>query len=188
MLWNPEGYRRVKALLIGFSDAAQIACAQLRVNLDAASDEAERARQQGQLDQLYESLLPTVEEVQGRIRAGDDFMALIDAYSCDEASTTEPTRSAGYYVSADSQTLTDTFREAAMALNAPGDVSEPVRAEQGYYILKYEADVTPGPVPYEEVREQLAENALEAQRDQAFNETVEAWLAEANIVYHPERF
>ena len=188
VLWNPEGYRRVKAILVGFSPEAQIALAGLRLELDNTTDEAERARVQGEIDSLYTGLDPIVSEVLGRVQAGDDFMLLVDEYSADDATRTEPTRTSGYYVSANSQVYMAGFPEAAMALANIGDISAPVRTDLGYYIIRYEGDVTPGPVPFDEVKEQLAASALEDMRDQLYNSTVEQWLADAHIVYHPDRF
>ena len=188
VLWNPEGYRRIKALLIGFAPEDQERLADLLIDLENAGSDEERGSVQAEIDALYAALNPMVAEVQSRIQAGEDFMQLIDAYSADAASTTEPTRSEGYYVSAASQVYVDEFRDAAMSLVNPGDISGPVRSDLGIYLIRYEADVTPGPVPFEQVRELLSESALEGQRDQLYNETVERWLQEAEIVYYPERF
>ena len=188
VLWNPEGYRRVKAILIGFDDAQQEALSDLLIDLENAADDGERARLLAAVDELYAALQPRVDEALSRAQSGEDFMALVDAYSADDMTTTEPTRSSGYYVSAASEVYMDEFRDAAMALNAPGDISQPVRSDLGVYILRYEADVPAGPVPFEEVRDQLTDSALEGMRDQLYNETVERWLEEADIVYHPDRF
>lgn len=186
-LWNPEGYRRVRALLVGFDDPDLEALTGLQLDLEAAGDEAEKARLSAEIDGMYAALEPEVSEVLDRIAGGEDFLALIDEYSADTASVTEPTRSEGYYVCAASEVYPDEFRDAAMALASPGDVSEPVRTQQGIYILRYEADVAPGAVPFDEVRELLAESALESLRGQLYNETVEQWLDDADIIYHPER-
>ena len=60
----------------------------------------------------------------------------------------------------------------------------------GVYILRYEGDVAPGPVSYEDF---LADEALRASvednlRATYYNETVERWLDEAEIVLYPENF
>ena len=188
VLWNPEGYRRVKALLIGFAPEDQERLTDLLIDLENAADDAERSRLLEEIDALYAGLEPRLAEVQDRIQAGDDFMLLIDEYSDDEASTREPTRSTGYYVSAQSQIYLEEFRDAAMALVDPGDISGPVRSDLGIYLLQYVGEVTPGPVPFEEVRDSLTESALEGQRDQLYNDTVSQWLEDAHIVYYPERF
>ena len=187
VLWNPEGYRRVKAILIGFDDAELDKYTQLAIDLENAADDETRSRLLNEIDALYTSLQPIVDEVEDRISAGEDFMLLVDEYSADENTVVEPTRSEGYYVSNASQVYTDAFRDAAMALENIGDVSAPVKTDLGVYILKYEADVTPGAVAFEDVQEALKETALSAIADETYNETVEKWLEEANIVYYPER-
>ena len=188
VLWNPEGYRRVKNILIGFRDEDAFTYAQLQLDLENAQNDGERALLFGEMDALYEGLMPIVSEVLDRLQAGEDFMLLVDEFSADEASRTEPSRSTGYFVSAESQVYPTAFRDAAMAMESIGDISEPVRGDYGINILYYEADVVPGAVPYEEAWGWLTERALESLRNKVYNETVEGWLEEAEIAYYPENF
>ena len=191
VFWNPEGYRRVKRVLIPFSAENAARLQELTAQLEAGGDEASISAAVAEMDTIYHSLDATVQEVQGRIAAGEDFDALIDAYGADPYLAEGGVgREDGYYVGVGSQLPDPDFVAAAMALGVPGDTSEPIECADGVYILRYEGDVTPGPIPYEAF---LADAGMRAAvedtlRSTYYNETVERWLDEAEIVFYPENF
>ena len=190
VFWNPQGYRRVKRVLIPFSAENAARMQELTAQI-SGGDEAAISAAVAEMDAIYASLDATVQEVQSRIAAGEDFDALIDAYGADPyLAEGGAGREEGYYVSVGSQLLDPDFVAAAMALSAPGDVSEPIECADGIYLLRYEDDVPPGPVPFEtfledaEMRASVEDNL----RANYYNETVERWLDEAEIVLYPENF
>ena len=191
VFWNPQGYRRVKRILIPFSDENAARMRELTAQLELGGDEATIAAALSEMEAIYRSLDDTVAEVQGRIDAGEDFNALIDAYGADPYLVEGGVgREDGYYVGVGSQLLDPDFVSAAMALAAPGDTSEPIESAEGVYILRYEGDVTPGPIPFETF---LADTEMRAIAEEEllsddYNATVESWLEEANIVFYPENF
>ena len=191
VFWNPQGYRRVKRILIPFSDENAARMRELTAQLELGGDEATIAAALSEMEAIYRSLDDTVAEVQGRIDAGEDFNALIDAYGADPYLVEGGVgREDGYYVGVGSQLLDPDFVSAAMALAAPGDTSEPIESAEGVYILRYEGDVTPGPIPFETF---LADAEMRAIAEEEllsddYNATVESWLEEANIVFYPENF
>ena len=142
------------------------------------------------MDEIYAALDATVEEVLGRVAAGEDFDLLIDEYGADPYMASGVGREEGYYVCTYTTMLDPELVNTAMNLQQPGDVSDPVECADGVYILRYEADVEPGAVDYEtfladeEMRESIAENA----RREYYNDVVEQWIAEANVEYFPENF
>ena len=190
VFWNPQGYRRVKRVLIPFSAENAARMQELTAQI-SGGDEAAISAAVAEMDAIYASLDATVQEVQSRIAAGEAFDALIDAYGADPyLAEGGAGREEGYYVSVGSQLLDPDFVAAAMALSAPGDVSEPIECADGIYLLRYEGDVTPGPVSFEtfledaEMRASVEDNL----RANYYNETVERWLDEAEIVLYPENF
>lgn len=191
VFWNPQGYRRVKRILIPFSDENAARMRELTAQLELGGDEATIAAALSEMEAIYRSLDDTVAEVQGRIDAGEDFNALIDAYGADPYLAEGGVgREDGYYVGVGSQLLDPDFVSAAMALAAPGDTSEPIESAEGVYILRYEGDVTPGPISFETF---LADAEMRAIAEEEllsddYNATVESWLEEANIVFYPENF
>ena len=191
VFWNPQGYRRVKRILIPFSDENAARMRELTAQLELGGDEATIAAALSEMEAIYRSLDDTVAEVQGRIDAGEDFNALIDAYGADPYLAEGGVgREDGYYVGVGSQLLDPDFVSAAMALATPGDTSEPIESAEGVYILRYEGDVTPGPISFETF---LADAEMRAIAEEEllsddYNATVESWLEEANIVFYPENF
>ena len=120
----------------------------------------------------------------GALDAGEDFQTLIDEYGEDPGMQNEPTASRGYYVSADSTAWDTAFRDAAMLLSNVGDVSEPTLGMSGIHIIRYESDVTPGPVPLDDVRDQLYDEALTTAREENYADLVSEWVAALDPVYH----
>ena len=122
VFWDPQGYRRVKRILIPFSDENAARMRELTAQLELGGDEATIAAALSEMETIYRSLDATVAEVQGRIEAGEDFDALIDAYGADPYLAEGGVgREDGYYVGVGSQLLDPDFVSAAMALAAPGD-------------------------------------------------------------------
>lgn len=189
VLYDPEGFRRVKLILIAFDEATQEQYDELSEQLETAEGEAANAILD-EMQKLYDKLTPIADEVMSRIEAGDDFMLLIDEYGADVYMDAEPGRSQGYYVSAQSTLYEESFVETAMALKNVGDVSEVGQCADGLYIIKYEGDVTPGAVPYDDIKdsEELKAAAEARAKETAYYDTVEEWLAEADIKYYPENF
>lgn len=152
-------------------DEAQKAADEAAAALEAAT-EAAFANIKGKADEVY--ALATAE--------GADFDALVKEYSQDSESAPE------YYVVSEGSTVfVAPFVTGAMALEKVGDISEPVRTDYGYHIIKYCGDVAEGPVGLEGVREALASEALTAKQESTYAEAVAAWTEEADVKTYPEK-
>lgn len=90
-------------------------------------------------------------------------------------------------ISADSTFWSKELVDAAMALEKVGDVSEPMRVENGVMILYYAGDVTPGAVSLDAVKEEIRAELLMAAQYDAYNQKVQDWIQNANVKYYPER-
>ena len=135
----------------------------------------------------YAAIQPTVDEVLEKIAAGEDFDALIEQYGQDPGMETSPAKENGYPVTADSTNWVTEFRDAAMALENVGDVSEPVRSEYGIHIIKYVSDAAEGEVGLDAVREALESEVLAQKQDEAYTAAVEAWVEEADAKIYKDR-
>ena len=175
VVWNPEGVRRVQAILIDFDAEQAEQYANLQAELAAGNTE-----HMGEIDALYQSLTPRAQEALNRLQQGESFDALMQEYG--------GSRPEGMCISQQSIMYGDAVRDAAMALANVGDVSGLVQSDAGIYILRYASDVTPGAVPYEEVAENLRADYEEEIKFSQYNETVAKWMEEANIQYHIDRF
>lgn len=157
--------------------AAEEALPALKVAVENA-EKACLASVQSKLDEIY-----------GKIEAGEDFDALIAEYGEDPGMQNEPAMSKGYYVSANSTSWDANFTAGAMLLENVGDVSEtPVISTSGVHIIRYESDVAPGAVAFEDVKEELKELTLLDMRYQAFSDQVVEWVEALNPQYNTAAF
>lgn len=158
-------------------DAANAELPALKTAVEAA-ESACLASVQDKLDEIYAA-----------IDAGEDFNDLIAQYGEDPGMQNEPTMSRGYYVSADSESWDPEFTKGAMLLENVGDVSEtPVIGASGLHIIRYESDVVPGAVPYEEIRDALYTETLERTRDDRLNEMLVEWTDALNAKVDVSKF
>ncbi len=128
----------------------------------------------------YAALQPTIEEIQAKLAAGEDFDALMEEYGEDTGMQAEPAKTNGYAVCEQSTNWVEDFRNAAMALAKIGDVSEPVRSTYGIHIIKYVSDAVEGPVAFDEVKDTIESSLLSTKQDETYNAAVDAWVEAAN--------
>lgn len=189
--YNLEGYRRIKHILLPFDStetASQAYDLTVQIaQLDPENDMDQITQLQSQLDALYVDLDARAESILAELSAGADFDALVEQYGSDDAMMFEPTKTTGYYISANSTQWAGDFLEGCMMLEEPGQVSTPVHSVSGVHIIQYVADVTPGEVPLADVRDAIADYLLSDLQEEAYDAQVAAWIAEANAKYYPER-
>ena len=148
----PEGYRRIKHIVMALPDA------------DAAS---------AQIAAIYQAL-----------DAGESFESQMQRYSYD---TSVPPEDAGYLLHDDSQLWDEAFLSAALALEKPGDVSEPVVTSAGVHIILYAADEPAGPLALtDEQHNLLTQAALTDKQTRRLEELVSQWREAYDIETHPE--
>lgn len=140
------------------------------------------------IEQLYSQLMPKAQEVVDAFNAGTDIDTLIEKYGEDPGMTQEPSMSQGYAVAANSTYWDPAFTEGAMSIAEVGQISEPVRGQNGVHIIYYLSDITPGAVPFDDIADDVAESALEEKIAQVYDDQVSAWVEEAKPVYHLDRF
>ena len=150
----------------------------------------EKTELEERLATLKADLLATFQEktddVYARLEAGESFEDLMAELSEDPGMQEEPNKTTGYFVCETSSTWDVTFRDASMALEKVGDVSEPVVSNYGVHIIYYNSDVTAGPVDIETIREALTEEVLTAKQEEAYNAQYEQWLKDANVKKYPK--
>ena len=56
------------------------------------------------------------------------------------------------------------MRDAALALQNPGDVGPLVDTQNGIYLLYLEEKLTPGVVPFEQVKDEIKEDIITSQK------------------------
>ena len=115
------------------------------------------------------------------------FEALLAEYNTGAEQMGETGEAQGFALSADSLYFSDTIEAAAMALKAPGDVSDAVPCDWGYVFIEYMNDIPSGPVAFENLRETFAQNARTDALYRQYDEKVAQWLEASNPEYFPER-
>lgn len=187
----PAGFRTVRALLIRFDDEVMMTLFDLmqqreELMADEQGNAAQLARIDEQIAQLEEPARQTMDQVQARLDAGEDFVNLMKEYGEDTGAQMEPFASQGCYVSADSVVWPAEFVQAAMALTVPGEVSQPFSVYYGMYLLRYEGEAVEGPVPLESIHDALMREAMEGKTQQAYQDQIDQWYAQAQIELHLE--
>lgn len=137
---------------------------------------------------LYSQLLPKAQQVIDEFNNGADFDSLIEKYNADPGITKEPAATNGYAVSASSTAWDPAFTEGAMSIEAIGQISAPIYGQNGIHIIYYLGDITPGAVPFEDIADAVKNEAQSDKVAQTYEDQVNAWVAEANPVYHTDRF
>ena len=140
------------------------------------------------LEALYSELLPNAQEVVDAFNGGTSFEELIEKYNDDPGMKNEPTATMGYAVCKESEYWDPAFTEGAMSIAGVGQISEPVRGQNGIHIIYYMSDITPGEVALEEIRDKVEAAALEEKQQTTYDDQVSAWVEASKPVYHAENF
>ena len=120
------------------------------------------------------------DEALSKIRAGEDFTAVMEAYN-EDASTPEQMQ-VGYPIAETSGSYGDEFKNGAMALANIGDVSDVIETEYGYFILKYVSDLTAGSVEFEPRKEAETAEALTNKQNDAYSAYIDSMITGANCI------
>ncbi len=158
-----------------------VACEAAVEECIAALEAAEKA--------CIEEVKPVTDEIYARLESGEAFEDLIAEYGEDPGMKGGITAENGYCVAEKSINWEPNFRDAAMALENVGDYTmEPVLSGSGVHIIRYEADVIPGEVGFENVADMLREAALTSMRENHADEVIARWVDEAKPEYDLEKF
>lgn len=185
----PAGFRAVRALLVRFSDEDTMTMfdlTQRREELlaDESGNKEALAEVDAQIEQITAPTREVMNEILARLNAGEDFMTLMKEFNEDVSAEIEPFASQGSYVSADSVVWPAEFVQAAMALQNPGDVSQPVTVYYGMYLIRYEGEVPEGPVAIDKVHDALMREAVETKKQEAYQSQIDQWYAQADITLY----
>jgi peptidyl-prolyl cis-trans isomerase C len=100
------------------------------------------------------------EEILARLRSGEDMAALAREYS-DDPSAAANGGSLGAFTR---DRMVAEFSDAAFALSEPGELTGPVRTQFGFHIIRLDAKLPGGQVPFERVQDQIVAE-LRAEHD-----------------------
>ncbi|MDY4009008.1 MAG: peptidylprolyl isomerase [Candidatus Limiplasma sp.] len=176
----PEGYRRIKHIVMALPEDIAERLSALQSGSSAISQDAWQAM----LDAAGKTMKPKTDAIYQALADGESFESQMRLYSYDTGVAPED---AGYLIHADSVLWDDGFLKAAMALEHPGDVSEPVVTTAGIHIILYAGDEPAGPLALtQEQQELLEQEALADKQTRALEELVSRYRGDYEIETHPE--
>ena len=207
--YMPEGYRGITHILLKVDDnllnnwkdlSARLeeqAQAESTGSEEAPAEEAEPSAEPEPTEEpvteemvaeakaaILESVKATVDEIKAKLDAGASFDDLIKEYGTDPGMQDDTMRAEGYPVHNDSIRYDPAFKDAAMALEKVGDVSDPVVGSYGVHILNYLRDIPGSAVELtEELKDEFRETILQEMISDALHTAVDQWMEESEIVY-----
>lgn len=119
------------------------------------------------------------EKVVQQARGGVDFVKLVEEYSQDSASKGQK-GDLGLAVRSTTTQIPENLRNAILALKT-GQISEPMRHENGYYVFRAESG---GVLPYEQVKDEIYKEL----KDLGFNEWKDKMKARSSVQFENEAF
>ncbi|MGI6113707.1 MAG: peptidylprolyl isomerase [Mahellales bacterium] len=125
----------------------------------------------------YDKIKPRAEEVLAKAKAGEDFAQLAKEYSDDPGSKElggelEPFNENG--------NLVQPFKDAAFALKV-GEISDLVKTDFGYHIIKLEEKTPERILSLEEVKERITNNILLEKNNEKWEQQLDTWRKAADI-------
>lgn len=194
IIYTPDGVRFVKHILISLSDADQSTLSTLNIELgtiesnlakegaDAESLNARKAEIEAEIETIYATVMPTIEEIQGKIEAGEDFLTLMEQYGEDPGMQEgSASYEKGYMVWENCVNWVQPFTEGSMSLNEIGEVSGPVRTSYGIHLIRYESDVQGQTLTFEETQETLYESLMKDKKNEIFMAELDSMYESAEI-------
>ena len=119
-------------------------------------------------------------KVQEALKEGTSFDAVAKEYSIDPGSAAN----GGDLGEFPRGVMVPEFEKTAFALKEPGEVSEPVKTQFGWHIIKLEERIPESAAPFEEVKERI----LQELRDQKTQQVLQDKSKELEGLYKVERF
>ncbi|WP_243298762.1 peptidylprolyl isomerase [Bacillus litorisediminis] len=121
----------------------------------------------------------TAQEVKEKLEAGEDFAALAKEYSTDTASA-EAGGDLGFFGKGE---MAEPFEEAAFSLEV-NQISDPVKTEHGFHIIKVTDKQEAKEANYEESKEKIKDTLF----DEKMNAQYTTWLENLKADYEIETF
>lgn len=122
----------------------------------------------------------TLAKVQEELKAGKSFDAVAKEYSIDPGSAAN----GGDLGEFPRGVMVPEFEKVAFDLKNPGDVSEPVKSQFGWHIIKLEEHIPELPMPFEQVKPRI----LQELKDQKTQDVLQDKAKELEGKYKVERF
>jgi len=178
VVYVPSGLAYYKHILIKITDAAKAKID--AVDSENLTDDDKEAKVATLTEQAFAEIKSKADEALKKVKAGEDFDTLMAAYGEDPGMQSGTTKDTGYLVGLQSSYV-DEFKNASLALANVGDTTELVKSEFGYHIIKKVSVLTPGTIPYEQVKDALKVQELATKKTEHWDSTLEDWKTELKV-------
>lgn len=193
ILYVPAGFRKVQHVLIKFDEETEKKVTDLQTKINAASSDSDKKKLEAELETVknagYAKIQKEADEVLKYAKQGESFGYLISKYNDDEGMTDSP---GGYYVHEKLTTrYVEEFQNSAMALKKVGDISDLVKTEYGYHILRYASEIKEETVPLSTYQSKIKSDLLEERQNnvvtEKMTEVFDKYKQEGKLVIHEKR-
>lgn len=167
--YAPTGVRTIKKLLIAIDSKTSDAILTLRDS--DFNDQADVL-----LNDALLKIKSKADEVKNKLKSGLSFNDAMAQYNEDKEAP-----EGGYPVVAGATDYSDTFTEKAMALTSLGQVSDMFSTDEGYQIIEYTSNVTPGAASFESVKDKVSNSLLAQIQTDAWTAMVDQWKKDHNV-------
>lgn len=214
-LFAPEGYRYATHILVKFEgmdealdarieeieerleeieseiEALDASASDYETKLSALNTEKDTltAEKTGLEEQRKAACLAKANDIIAQLDAGKLWEDLASRFNEDEGTMEGgPYYETGYLVGPKTTSYYQTFTDEAMNLTEVGQYSKvPAETGYGYHILMLKSIVTPGEVPFENVKEELRELVLSEKQEEKWLATQDEWIAAADVKKYEDR-
>lgn len=171
ILYYPEGYMYVKHILVSFdsTDRGTAAIAYVNGNIGEYNKVIADA---------MPSIQPKIDEILGKLEAGEDFTNIMKQHSDDESLNVEPYVTNGFLIGPyTSYDLTE-YLDAIKTLTTEGEYTEPIMTYMGAYIIQC-VKLMGGSVPYDDVKNNLKQTMIKQRKAYKWSTLGQNWIDNA---------
>ena len=163
------------------STDAKFSDEELRKYYEAHKEEFKKEREI-QTRQIVVKTEQEAKEIQGKVAKGEDFAELAKRYSLDPSARANG-GDIGYHPKG---TLIPEYEEAAFKLTKVGQVSQPVKTQLGFHIIKLEGVRPPTYVPFAEVKDFIRQKLMQEKQTETVQKYIEDLKKNAKIVINED--
>lgn len=125
-------------------------------------------------------------EIKSKIDAGEDFETLLAEYNIDPGMESDSYKDG--YIVGEGANFVEAFLTAALALEKEGDVSEPVKSDNGYHIIKRLGSVPSRVIDFAEMQETFSSYYTSSYQTEYYNNLVKDWMAQDYVERYPDNY
>jgi parvulin-like peptidyl-prolyl isomerase len=129
----------------------------------------------------------TANMIKQKIDVGEDFETLLKQYNTDPGM--DSADNAGGYLVGEGASYVESFLTASLALTQDGQVSEPVKSDYGWHIIKRVSTEPAREIPYADVQTALDTYEQAAYQQKYYNDITAEWMTDESLITrYPENY